>query len=132
VRRRHARGELQLDEGRERQDLESVALDAVGRGRREGHGFRFSVTWIVSDEEKIDPHARHGVAHGLQPGCDLDVPAAEPLVLEAGEILGGNEDVDVLGQPPSTVGSQSDGIGDRVRDPHLVEDPADASRGLTF
>src|SRR5216117_3458823 len=93
VGRRHARGDLHLDEPGKRDD---PILRARDRGLSWiGDRLGLSVAGKVSGNEKIDLHVVGGVPDRLASWPDVYVAASEPLGLEADEILAPNQDIHI-------------------------------------
>jgi hypothetical protein len=76
---------------------------------------------LFAGEQHVDRDAVLRVAHALAAGELLDVAAPEPVLLEAREAVGGDEDVDVVGHAAIAVLVEGHRSDDRVGDARLVE-----------
>jgi len=68
-------------------------------------------------------HVAPSVADCLQPWCDLDVSASEPILLELRQVLAPDEDTDVLGQAAASVDPQCERAANRVWNTLRLEQP---------
>src|SRR4051812_44575055 len=115
--RRHAGGELELDEGWQRQDPETLAGDGYGGRVGKPDGLGSPVAGEVTREDDVDRVAVLGVPEALAARKLLDVTASQVVALEALEPVAREKDVDAGGQPLVAVRDERHRPRDRVRHP---------------
>ena len=94
----HSRGELELDDLAQREELHAVLLfelDARGVGKRDGLGL--SVTGIASRGDDVDAHPGLGIADVLRARKERPVSEADELLVDPLPVFS-RDDVSALAQ----------------------------------